>query len=93
MALKQLFSSFSRYIIIFHKTIDSVPTAIKYFRKMFLEWHMVATTTIGLLVCIVALWDPRWVRVRDFSCFVGILHEGHISGLTGGLHILNMYAQ
>lgn len=53
---------------------------------------MVVTVVVGLLSVLMALWDPRWVKVGAFSCFLGILLEGHIRGLMGCIHILNVYA-
>lgn len=65
---------------------------INYFRQMFPDWHMAAMIVVLLSGGLVALWDPRWVNVRAFSCFAGILLDGHIIGLKGHIHILNVYA-
>jgi len=65
---------------------------INYFKRMLPDWHMASTTVVGLFGGLVALWDPRWVNVREFSCFVSILLDGYIRGLKGHIHILNVYA-
>lgn len=39
-----------------------------------------------------AIWDPRWVKFKAFSCFDNILLAGHIRGLQGRVQILNLYA-
>lgn len=38
-----------------------------------------------------ALWDPRWVKAKAFTCFAGIFLEGYICGLNGCIHVLNLY--
>lgn len=53
---------------------------------------MAAIDVASLSGGLVALWDLKWVRMKAFSCVVGILLVGHIRGLLGRIHILNIYA-
>jgi len=53
---------------------------------------MAATNVHGLLGGLVAISDPQWVKVKEFSFFVGILLASHIRGLMGRINILNVYA-
>jgi len=92
LALKNLLLSLHPLIILIQEMMHNVPHAIEYFRKMFPTWHITAIAAMGLSGSLVALWDPRWINMKDFKCFVGILLEGNIHGMLGYVHILNIYA-
>lgn len=59
---------------------------------MFLNWYISTTTIVDLSSGLVALWDPKWVKIKSYKCFAGILLEGNICVLGRYVHILNIYA-
>lgn len=64
LALKELFFSNKPYIILLQESMHTTQQAVKNFRKMFLEWHIVATDSCGLSGGLAALWNPRWVNFK-----------------------------
>lgn len=92
LALKDCFSTNRPFIILLQETMHTAPQVIGYFQIMLPDWHMVATDANGHSRGLIAIWDLRWVKLRDFSCFSKILLSGHIHGLLGCIHILNIYA-
>lgn len=73
LPLKHLLSSLHPYVIIIQETMHSVPQVVLYFWKMFPNWYIYATVVVGLSGGLVALLDPRWIKIKAYKCFAGIL--------------------
>lgn len=92
LALKELFHMSNPYIILLQESMHSAQHMVSYFRKTLPEWHIATTDSIGPFGGLVALWNPRWVFLKTYSCFLGILLAGKIRDLHGCIHIRNIYA-
>lgn len=92
MALKNLFLSTKSRLLLIQETMHDDSQTISYFRRMFPSSHIVASSSIGLSGELAVLWDPKWIKVVAFQCFVGILILAHFHGCSEPVHILNLHA-
>jgi len=92
LALKEILSSNHPSIILIQETMHATEVSIRYFRRMFPLWHIVATDANGLSGGLIILWNPSWIAAKEYKCFAGILSLANIQGLSGSIYVLNIYA-
>lgn len=92
LALKKIFTYNHPNIILIQETMHSTEDSIRYFCRMFSQWHIVAIDANGFCGGLVILWNPLWIAAKAFEFFAGILLLANIRVFLGSIHILNIYA-
>lgn len=66
--------------------------SIVYFWSMLPGWFIAALDAFGLSGGRVAIWDPRWFKLKAYRFFSGILLSGYWRGFRFRINIMNVYA-
>lgn len=72
LAPKDLFLSYQSNIILIQETMHAAIVSIRYFRRMFPSWHIVATYANrggGVGGGLVIFWNPLSISAKAFKCF------------------------
>lgn len=91
LSLKHLISLVYPFIIFIQESMCAKDKYFEYFLSIYPRWNVMATDSCCLLGGMVALWDPKWVNLKAYKFFAGILLSRFIRGFSCHLHFLNLY--